>query len=161
MPHDAADDLAYNPFADHGHGNDRPTTSQGFYGSAFLPSLTNTRRRSPPFQADESSERRTRNGHTQTRPEIQISPPNSAGLHPLKSALFAAFGDSFSDNTQITRPNLSRIISEGQNPLSQEEQIGEPSHDEADVANEEKDVIVHHVYPSLTDWRPSTELPIR
>jgi hypothetical protein len=40
MSDGVADDPTYNPFAEHDHEHDRPTTSQGFYRSAFIPSLT-------------------------------------------------------------------------------------------------------------------------
>ena len=140
MSDDVVDDPTFNPFAEHGYGHDRPTTSQGFYSSAFIPSLTNEQRTPSPLREAPNSERgRGRKGHLRARSEIQIVPPNSAGLHPLKSALFATVDDSLSG---VTRPNLFRIVSEGQASPSQEE---ESSSNEIDVAIEEKDVILHQV----------------
>jgi len=143
MSDDVADDPTYNPFAEHDHEYDRPTTSQGYYHSAFIPSLND----SPfPLRGEQRSERgRERKGHLRSRSDVQLVSPNSAGLHPLKSALFASVDDSLSD---VTRPNLFRIVSEGQTSPPQEE---ESSSNETDVVIEEKDVILHHVLtiPSL------------
>ena len=142
MSYNVSDDPAYNPFAEGNQGYDSPSLSQGFYTSAFFPSLTNPRWPSPSKDDEEAGRKTERNGYLRARSEVQIVPPNSAGLHPLKSALFASVDD---DNTHITRPNLSRIVNGGQNSLSPKDELGESSSNQVDVANEEKDVIVHHV----------------
>lgn len=144
MSYDVSDDPAYNPFAEGNQGYERPALSQGFYTSAFLPSLTNARWPSPSKDDEEAGRRVGRNGNLRARSEVQVVPPNSAGLHPLKSALFAAVDDSFSDNTHVTRPNLSRIVNGGRYSPSSKDEVGESSSNKVDVANEEKDVIVHH-----------------
>lgn len=77
--------------------------------------------------------------------EVQIVPPNTAGLHPLKSALVATVGSVLSDATQVTRPNLSRVVSEANPKDALGDHNGESTSKSEDVANEERDVIVHHV----------------
>ncbi len=147
MSDDVADDPTYNPFADHNHEYGTPTTSQGFYRSAFIPSLNDIPQTNPsPLREEKKSERgRGRKGHLRSRSEIQLVSPNSTGLHPLKSALFATVDDSLSN---VTRPNLFRIVSEGHTPPPREEEL---SSNETDAVIEEKDVILHHVLiiPSL------------
>ena len=138
MSHDVADDPTYNAFAEH-------PISQGFYSSAFLPSLTNVRRRPSPLRPDEELDLNQRMGNPGVRLGLDNIPPKSPGLHPLKSALVATTDlDSLSDNTHITRPNLSRIVNGDQNPVFLKDETAESSSN-LEVANEEKDVIVHHV----------------
>jgi hypothetical protein len=139
MSFNGVDDPTYNPFAD--DERFQHITSAGFYSSAFVPPLTLRRRQSPSLneQGLLQPER-----HSRARTEIQIVPPNSAGLHPLKSALAAASFDAiFPDTvTHVTRPNLSRIVG-GANIADVKN--GELTSKPPDIADEERDVIVHQV----------------
>ncbi|KAF8198060.1 peptidoglycan-binding LysM domain protein [Pholiota molesta] len=132
---DDSDDLSYNPFAE-SQDDYSPTTggsnlAQGYYSSAFFPKIPNSlptlrHRRSSSTDYLYPKSNGEPKKHTRTRTEIQIVPPHSAGLHPLKSAL-ARVDDSSLESLGITRPRLTQI-----NPPSPEE---------------EKDVIIHQVSP--------------
>lgn len=139
MSFTGVDDPTYNAFAD--DERFQHITSAGFYSSAFLPPLTLRRRQSPSLieQGLLQPER-----HSRARTEIQIVPPNSAGLHPLKSALAAATFDAVLPDTvtHVTRPNLSRIV--GWANVA-DVKDGELTSKPSDIADEERDVIVHQV----------------
>jgi len=140
MSYNGPEDPTYNPFAD------RSTTSQGFYSSAFFPNIeaVPALRRRPASLLVERPEEQRKN-HVRVKSEVQIVPPNTAGLHPLKSALVATVGSVLSDATQVTRPNLSRVVSEANPKDALGDHNGESTSKSEDVANEERDVIVHHV----------------
>ena len=140
MSFNGVDDPAYNPFAD--DERFQHITSAGFYGSAFFPPSTLRRRQSPSLNEQGLLHPKR---HSRARTEIQIVPPNSAGLHPLKSALAAATFDAVLPDTvtHVTRPNLSRIVG-GANvadvPGDKDGELKPP-----DIVDEERDVIVHQV----------------
>ncbi|PPQ84579.1 hypothetical protein CVT25_015782 [Psilocybe cyanescens] len=150
MSYDNSDDLAYNPFAEE---DDRPSSAssstQGYYSSAFFPKLspsrpTLRRRRSLTDKSLKDGQQSKR--HTRTPTEIQITPPYSAGLHPLKSALAATNNDSTLQDLGVTRPYLSRIVNEGtlvDAPLLLQE--GTVADRILPSPDQEKDVIVHRV----------------
>ncbi|KAF9527324.1 hypothetical protein CPB83DRAFT_884302 [Crepidotus variabilis] len=147
MSYDDSDDLAYNPFAD--EINNEPTGSNvatGYFNSAFFPepsSPTTTLRRRRSSLSNKSPTKPVlgKKKHTRALSEIEIT-PHSAGLHPLKSALAATIGVVFQDSG-VTRPNLSRLVSEANNhdgPEEEEDTKGPPP-----IRDEETDVIVHQV----------------
>ena len=146
MSYNGPEDPTYNPFAEHNHHHDRSITSQGFYSSAFFPNLqvVPTLRRRPSSLLVEHNQQPEgqRKKQLRVKPEAQVVPPNTAGLHPLKSALVATIGSVLSD---VTRPNLSRVVSEANPPDAPSGHNGESTSKPADVANEERDVIVHQV----------------
>ncbi|KAF9482211.1 hypothetical protein BDN70DRAFT_801886 [Pholiota conissans] len=161
MLNDDSDDLSYNPFAEP-EDDYSPTggsnLAQGYYSSAFFPKLSHSqptlrRRRSSSNDYARAKPNGELRKHTRTRTEIQIDvPPQSAGLHPLKSAL-ARVDDSSYEDLGITRPHLSRIINEGSSaevPVSDDNIKRPPS------PEEEKDVIIHQV--SQKDSLPGVAL---
>ncbi|KAH9485080.1 LysM and putative peptidoglycan-binding domain-containing protein 1 [Psilocybe cubensis] len=152
MSYDKSDDLAYNPFA-HEDDHRPPSASssiQGYYSSAFFPKVSPSkptlRRRKSLADKSFKLEQHPRN-HARIPTEIQITPPYSAGLHPLKSALAATNNGSILHDLDVTRPYLSRIVNEGNlvdAPLLVDGTVADkipPSQ----VSDLEKDVIVHQV----------------
>ena len=139
MSFTGVDDPTYNAFAD--DERFQHITSAGFYSSAFVPPLTLRRRQSPSLNEQGLLQPEH---HSRARTEIQIVPPNSAGLHPLKSALAAATFDAVLPDTvtHVTRPNLSRIVGRSSvADIKNEVLTSKPP----DIADEERDVIVHQV----------------
>jgi len=150
MSYDGSEELAYNPFAE---GDDEDVTgshqTHGYYSSAFFPKAgasnpTLRHRRSSSTDKLGAKSNAERKRHLRSRTEIQIVPPNSAGLHPLKSALAGTIGAVFQD-TNVTRPHLSRMVNEGN-------LVDAPSVEDEGMSNgspltgdDEKDVIVHQV----------------
>jgi hypothetical protein len=141
MSFDESGDFTHNPFAeDNGYVSESNIAQE--YSNSLVPKLSN-----PLFlSAQNSLEGTTGEGGKRTRsiPEISVVPESAGGLHPLKSAL-AKQNDTVLYDLGITRPHLSRIISE-------RNQIKDSLSDQDDTStfatppsNEEIEVIVHEV----------------
>ena len=149
MSHAESDDLAYNAFAEQYDDSSEFTQTQGYFNSAFFPRISPTaptlrRRRSTlvdrtPLKGPEGFKK-----HLRSRTEIHIV-PHSAGLHPLKSALAVANGAVFQD-VGVTRPHLSRIVKEGTLVDVPSAEIDVAANKTTPTSDEEKEVIVHHVW---------------
>jgi hypothetical protein len=149
MSHAESDDLAYNPFSEQYDEFSGSAQTQGYFNSAFFPRVSSTgptlrRRKSSladraPLKGPEGVKK-----HLRSRTEIHIV-PHSAGLHPLKSALAVANGAVFQD-VGITRPHLSRIVNEGNLIDVPSAEVDVASNKTTPSSDEEKEVIVHHVW---------------
>lgn len=151
----ADDDPTYNPFAE--DERFRSLTPAGRYSSAFFPSSTLRRRQSPSLNEQGFLHEGHPKRHTRAHTEIQIVSPNSAGLHPLKSALAAATFDAVLPETviHVTRPNLSRIVG-GANTLDvPSDKDRKLTKKPPDMADQERDVIVHQVWTHLYSRTPT------
>ena len=143
MSCDELEDIAYNPFAE---DNDYISESHQF-SSSSVPKLS---RPQPALSLNEQNFVKGTPGdggkHSRSILEISI-PPHDAAVHPLKSAL-AAQNDAVLYDLGVTRPHLSRIISEGtfinvkSSELDNSLKIRTPL-----ASDEETEVIVHEVSP--------------
>lgn len=148
MSFDESRDLTHNPFAeDNGYVLGSNLAQEN--SSSLVPKLSNPLS----LSAHISVKGTTGEGEKRTRsvPEISIVPGSAGGLHPLKSAL-ARQNDTVLYDLGITRPHLSRIISEStliKDILSdQDDRSTIPP-----ASDEEIEVIVHEVSsikPSLS-----------
>ena len=148
MSFDESGDLTHNPFAeDIGYVLGSNLAQE--YSSSLVPKLSNTLS----LSAQNSVKGTTAEGGKRTRPvpEISVVAESAGGLHPLKSAL-ARQNDTVLYDLGITRPHLSRIVSEStliKDNLSEQDDISTTS----PVSDEEIEVIVHEVSsikPSLS-----------
>lgn len=155
MSHDDPDDITYNPFAE--ERDHPPTTSKliatdsGHYSSSFFPKSATSRpslrfRRKPSLDQPFINDPEDNKKHTRTRSDS----PKSAGLHPLKSALAGLNGAVFPD-LGITRPHLSRLVSDANTPGDAYESSTNSKSQSQPSPPQERDVIVHHVRCRQTD----------
>jgi hypothetical protein len=139
MSYDESGDLTHNPFAeDNDYVSESDLAQEN--SSSLVPKLSNP-------GAQNSVKGTTGEGGKRTRfvPEISIVQESSVGLHPLKSAL-ATQNDNVLYDLGITRPHLSRIISERtQTKDSLSEQDDTSTVTTPPASKEEIDVIVHEV----------------
>ena len=143
MSIDESVDLTHNPFAeDNASGYVSGSNLAQEYSNSLVPKLSN------PLSLSTQSFVKGSTGEggklTRSVPEINVVPESAGGVHPLKSAL-ARRNDTVLYDLGVTRPHLSRIISE-RNPikdsLSEED---DTSTFTTSSSNEEIEVIVHEV----------------
>ncbi|KAF5321620.1 hypothetical protein D9619_001487 [Psilocybe cf. subviscida] len=151
MSYDDPDDITYNPFAE--ERDYSPATSKlvatdsGHYSSSFFPKSATSRpslrlRKAGSIDKTYTSDPEDNKKHVRTRSDS----PKSAGLHPLKSALAGLNGAVFPD-LGITRPHLSRLVSDPNAPEDVPESSKHGKSQSQPSPPQEKDVIVHHVTP--------------
>lgn len=140
-------DLTFNPFVDSSPDSASTPQNRQYYGSVFLPNVqTPISRRRLSFGSAETSTSTIRKRHTRTRTDFNVdvdTPDSPISGHPLKSAALksAAFDDS-----DITRPNLSRRVRGPGTLVRSASYGGEDSESLAPIVQEEeKEVIVHEV----------------
>ena len=139
MSSDELGDLTHNPFAEDNDYVSESNPAQG-YLSSLVPKLSN-------LSAQNSVKGSTGEVGKRTRsvPEISVVPDSAGGLHPLKSAL-ARQDDTVLYDLGITRPHLSRIISERALIKDSLSEQGDTSTITIPPASDEEiEVIVHEV----------------
>lgn len=146
MSSDELGDLTHNPFAEDNDYVSDSNLAQG-YSSSLAPKLSNPLS----LSAENSVKGTIDEGGKRTRsvPEISVAPGSPGGLHPLKSAL-ARQDDNVLYDLGITRPHLSRIISERtlmKDTLS--EQGVSSTITTPPASDEEIEVIVHEVSSNI------------
>lgn len=152
MSFDESGDLTHNPFAEDNDCVSESNLAQE-HSSSLVPKLSNPLS----LSAQNSVKGTTSEGGKRTRyiPEISVLPESAGGLHPLKSAL-ARQNDTVLYDLGITRPHLSRIISERtliKDSLPVSEQDDTSTFTTPPASDEETEVIVHEVSsikPSLS-----------
>ena len=141
MSFDESGDLIYNPFAEE-NGYVSGSNLAQEYSSSLVPKLSNPLS----LSAQNSFKGTTDEGGKRTRPvpEISVVPESAGGLHPLKSAL-ARQNDTALYDLGITRPHLSRLISERNLTKDSLSEQDDTSTFTTPPSNEEIEVIVHEV----------------
>ena len=136
MSYDESGDLTYNPFAED-NVSEANLAQENF--NSLAPKF------SKPLSLNSVKGTAGEGGkRTHSVPEVSIVPESAVGLHPLKSAL-ARQNDAVLYDLGITRPHLSRIISER---TLIKDSLSEQDHNiftTPPASNEEIEVIVHEV----------------
>ena len=151
MSFDESGDLTHNPFAEDNDVSESILAQE--YSSPLVPKLSNPLSLSAQNSVKGTTQAGEGGKRTRSVPEICVVPESAGGLHPLKSAL-ARQNDNVLYDLGITRPHLSRIISEStliMDSLSEQEDTS--TFTTPPASNEETEVIVHEVSsikPSLS-----------